>query len=171
MPKRKASKSKEGLKEYQGNYDKRWEADPYIFAGIGYMFYNPIANLGGEAFLLREAQTEGTAYRKWTFTVPLGVGMKFKVNEFSNINVDISYHLTFTDYLDDVSTTYATEFPNSTAELLSDRKDEIGVINPKFYDQIQHGSRRGDPSKKDSFLLLSFKFEFFIPPELGEFNP
>ncbi len=154
------------IKRYRGDYYKRWVFDPYIFCGIGYMFYNPTASLGNETFSLRKAQTEGLVYKKWALTVPAGMGAKFKVNEFLNFNIEFSYHFTFTDYLDDVSATYATEFPNTTAELLSDRKDEISVVNPAFYDQIVPGSRRGDTSKKDGFMLVSIKAEIFLPPGL-----
>ena len=154
------------LKRYQGDYHRRWISDPYLFTGVGYLFYNPTATLGNEKYPLREAQTEGVAYKKWVTTLPVGIGWKFKVNEFSNINLEVSYHFTFTDYLDDVSNTYATEFPNSTAELLSDRKDEIGVVSPELYDQIVPGSMRGNPDNNDSFLLIGLRLELFIPPEL-----
>jgi len=154
------------LKPYRGDYHRRWVFDPYAVAGIGYLQYNPAARLGNERFLLRDAQTEGSNYKKWAFTVALGFGAKFRVNEFLNVNAEILYHLAFTDYLDDVSTIYASEFNSSTAEFLSDRKDEIGVINEGFYDQIQPGARRGDSSNNDSFLLLGIKAEVFIPPGL-----
>lgn len=154
------------LKPYQGDYYKRWNFDPFLFTGVGYMKYNPTAELGGERYLLREAQTEGVQYNKWVTTIPVGIGAKFKVNEFLNVNAEISYHFTFTDYLDDVSNTYAQEFPNSTAELLSDRKDEIGVTNPEYYDQIQPGSQRGNPDNNDSFLQISIRAEIFLPPDL-----
>ncbi len=154
------------LKPYQGDYYKRWNFDPFLFTGVGYMKYNPTAELGGERYLLREAQTEGVQYKKWVTTVPVGVGAKFKVNEFLNVNAEVSYHFTFTDYLDDVSNTYAREFTNSTAELLSDRKDEIGVTNPEYYDQIQPGSQRGNPDNNDSFLQISLRAEIFLPPDL-----
>lgn len=154
------------LKPYRGDYYKRWVFDPYLVAGIGYLKYNPAARLGGERFLLREAQTEGVDYKKWAFTIPFGAGAKFKVSEFLNVNFEVLYHLTRTDYLDDVSSAYATEFSNSISEFLSDRKDEIGVINPEFYDQIQPGARRGDTSNKDKFLLICLKAEIFIPPGL-----
>lgn len=154
------------LKPYQGDYYKRWAFDPFIFSGIGYMKFNPTAELGGETYLLREARTEGVEYKKWVATIPVGIGAKFKANEFLNINLEVSYHFTFTDYLDDVSSTYAFEFANSTAELLSDRKEEVGVVNPEFYDQIQPGAVRGNPDNNDSFLQISIKAEIFLPPDL-----
>lgn len=154
------------LKPYQGDYYKRWSFDPFVFTGVGYMRFNPTADLGGETYLLREAQTEGVEYKKWVTTIPVGIGAKFKANEFLNVNLEISYHFAFTDYLDDVSNTYATEFTNSTAELLSDRKEEAGVVNPEFYDQIQPGAIRGNPDTNDSFLQISIKAEIFLPHNL-----
>lgn len=161
------------FKKYKGDFHKRWSAEPYVFTGAGYMFYNPTAELGGETFSLREAQTEGVAYDNWALNVPAGVGLKFRVNEFTNLNFEVSYNYTLTDRLDDVSENYATEFVNETAELLSDRKDEIGVVDQTFYDQIIPGAARGDSSTKDSFLLISLKIELFIPPELfsGKSSP
>ena len=154
------------LKPYRGDYHKRWVFDPYLVSGIGYLQYNPAARLANERFLLREAQTEGTTYSKWAFTIPMGFGAKFRVNEFMNVNAEILYHVAFTDYLDDVSTNYASEFGSTTAAFLADRKDEVGVINEVFYDQIQPGSRRGDSSRNDSFLIIGIKAEVFIPPGL-----
>ncbi len=152
------------LKPYRGDYHKRWVFDPYFTTGIGYLQYNPAADFNNERFLLREAQTEGVSYSKWAFTVPLGVGAKFRINEFLNVNFEVLYHLAFTDYLDDVSSNYGTDFDNSIAEFLADRKDEVGVLNTTFYDQIQPGARRGDSSDNDQFLLISIKAELFIPP-------
>lgn len=154
------------LKSYRGDYHKRWMFDPYLVGGVGYLNYHPATTFGGERFLLREAKTEGTSYSKWVLNVPLGVGAKFRINEFLNINAEVLYHITFTDYLDDVSGTYATEFSSSTAEFLSDRKDEAGVLNPTHYDLIGPGATRGNPDDNDSFLLVSIKAEIFIPPGL-----
>lgn len=154
------------LKKYSGDFYKRANVDPYITAGIGYMYYNPTADLGGQTYSLRELETEEFTYNKWVVTVPMGAGIKFKVNDFFNFNVEASYILAFSDYLDDVSTTYGSSFSSLTAELLSDRKDEIGVVNEEYYDQIQPGAKRGEAANNDSLLLLSFKAEFYLPHTL-----
>ncbi|WP_462248561.1 DUF6089 family protein [Ekhidna sp.] len=154
------------LRPYQGDYFKRWSFDPFVFTGVGYMKFDPTAELGGETYSLREALTEGIEYKTWVTTIPVGIGAKFKANEFLNVNLEFSYHFTFTDHIDDVSTTYATEFANATSRLLSDRKEEVGVVNPDFYDQIQPGTRRGNPDNNDSFLQITLRAELFIPPNL-----
>ena len=154
------------IKSYNGAYHSRRALDLYLVGGIGYLKYNPTAEFAGERFLLRKAQTEGFSYKKWTFTIPIGAGVKFRINEFLNVNVEMLYHKTFTDYLDDVSSIYGTDFLTSTAEFLSDRKNEIGVVNPDFYDQIVPGAKRGDPATKDAFLMVRFNLEMFLPPNL-----
>ncbi|MFK7953439.1 MAG: DUF6089 family protein [Ekhidna sp.] len=154
------------LKKYQGDYYRRWIFDPYIMTGVGFLNFTPTADLNDETFLLREAQTEGVDYKKWAVTIPAGIGAKFKINDFTNVNFEIAYNFTFTDYLDDVSKNYATEFSNSVSEFLSNRKDEIGVVNPEIYDAMVAGSQRGDSSNRDGYLLISIKAEFFIPPNL-----
>jgi hypothetical protein len=154
------------LKPYQGDYYRRWIFDPYLVSGVGYLHYSPTAELAGERYSLREAKTEGEEYKKWAITVPIGIGAKFRINEFANVNLEIAYNYALTDRLDDVSENFGTEFSSSTAELLSNRKDEIGVVNPDFYDQMIPGSRRGNSSNKDGYLLISIKAEFFIPPSL-----
>ena len=153
------------FRRYSGDYHQRWLIDPYIFMGTGYFYYRPTADLAGETFLLRKVKTEGISYKSWSLSVPLGVGIKFKINEFFNVITEISYNFTFTDYLDDVSGQYPTEFSNTTAELLSNRKDEIGIIEPQIYDQLVPGAKRGDPSANDHFLIVSLKMELFIPAQ------
>ncbi len=154
------------IKPYSGDYYKRWIFDPYLIGGVGYLQYNPATIFGNERFLLREAKTEGVDYRKWCLTIPFGIGAKWKISEFLNVNTEILYHLAFTDYLDDVSNAYATDFETATSALLSDRKNEVGVLNDVFYDEIKPGSERGNPSTNDSFLLINIKAEIFIPSNL-----
>lgn len=154
------------FKSYRGNYSRRWFFDPYLFSGVGYLYYYPTADLAGETFSLREVRTEGVSYRKWTLTIPMGVGVKFRINSLSNVQFEVSYHSTFSDYLDDVSGIYPHAYESGTAALLSDRKDEVGVIDTEFYDRIVPGSPRGDPSDEDRFLLLNLRLEWFIPADL-----
>ncbi|MEM6641670.1 MAG: DUF6089 family protein [Bacteroidota bacterium] len=158
------------FKEYRGDYHRRWIFDPYLISGVGFLRYNPAAQFSNQRFLLREARTEGRTYKKWAVTVPAGFGAKFRINEFVNLSAEILYHFAFTDFIDDVSTVYGSEFASSTAEFLSDRKEEVGIITPEFYDQIQPGAKRGDASNNDAFLLLSLKAEVFIPQGLFSGN-
>ena len=66
--------------------------------------------------------------------IPLGMGYKYNLNPKMNIGIEAVYNFTTTDYLDDVSKTYAgiNNFPTlpdgspSVAALLQDRSYETG---------------------------------------------
>ncbi|MFT7197222.1 MAG: hypothetical protein ACI83W_001591, partial [Marinoscillum sp.] len=96
----------------------------------------------------------------------VGAGPKWKINPFVNLATEITYRFTFTDYLDDVSGNYPASYPDITTELLSNRKDEIPVVNQAAYDLLTNGNPRGDSSNKDAYLFLNFKVEFYLPPGL-----
>ena len=106
---------------------------PFVFAGVSLYHYNPKAESdAGEWVELQPLGTEGqgtTAFptrKKYSLTqlsIPFGGGMKIAVNENFNIIFEYGLRKAFTDYLDDVSTTYAgipADFDPITIEL-SDR--------------------------------------------------
>ena len=114
---------------------------PFIYSGISLFNFNPQAeNSNGQWVDLQPLGTEGqgtTAYpdrKKYARTqiaIPLGGGIKYTLNDRLNIMVSFSGRKAFTDYLDDVSTTYPgipTEFGASNIEMsdptYSHAKDE-----------------------------------------------
>ena len=103
---------------------------PYIFSGISIYNFNPQAeNSNGQWVDLQPLGTEGqgtTAYperKKYPRTqvsIPLGGGIKYTLNNRLNIILSFSARKSFTDYLDDVSTTYPgipTEFDGASIEM------------------------------------------------------
>lgn len=99
---------------------------PYIFAGVGYLKFDPYGDLkdkNGMAYnylsngtivdtagaiiqrdytyetLLKDSVTN---YSRGTLTVPIGVGFKLKISEKIDINLGASYYITFSDYIDNV---------------------------------------------------------------------
>lgn len=154
------------LKKYKGDYYKRWKVDPYLLAGIGTTFISPQATLQGQTYNLYELKTEDTNYSRFTLIIPVGVGLKWRVTPFINFITEINYRFTFSDYLDDVSGDFPAEYPDITPELLSNRKDEIEIVNEEAYTALTSGNPRGNSSKKDAYLFLNLKLEFFLPPSL-----
>ena len=64
---------------------------------------------------------------------PIGIGIKYSINQSLNLSFEIAHRFTTTDYIDDVSTTYIgiDKFPSpngqpSLAYLLQDRSYETG---------------------------------------------
>ena len=94
--------------------------------------------------------------------IPLGVGVKYALNDKMNIGFELSYRFTGTDYLDDVSKTYvgADKFPSlpdgspSVAQLLQDRSYETGDIIGI------EGRQRGLPNQKDQYHYRGSNFFF-----------
>ena len=131
----------------------------YLFAGLGFTWYSPTAELGGKRYTLRSLKTEGVKYAPFTAVIPFGAGVKFMVSPYFNIVLEGGYRLAFTDYLDDVSTVHIDQssFTDSIAAALSDRGPEIG------FDVKAAGAKRGSPEQNDGYFILNVKVEYFIP--------
>ena len=146
---------------------------PFIYTGVSLFNFNPQAENGnGEWVDLQELGTEGQGtttfpdrdkYSLIQFAIPMGGGVKIAVNESFNIILEYGARKTFTDYLDDVSTTYpgtgknvggGPSYPIEMSQLAQALSDPRGThIN---------GVQRGNPNnKKDWYsfagITLSFK--------------
>lgn len=144
---------------------------PYVTLGAGIFSYDPFAYLNGEKVFLRQLGTEGQGsslypdrkqYSSMGISFPVGVGIKYSLNERFNIGFELLHRFTNTDYLDDVSKTYVdpSVFPTnadgtpSAASLLSDRSYELGepIGLP--------GRQRGNSRQKDQFVTAMFHLTF-----------
>lgn len=102
---------------------------PYLFAGATFFTFKT-ATIDGTA--LRPLGTEGqnvgfdgrSPYNQYSFAFPFGFGFKYSLTERIGLAVDWGLRKTFTDYLDDVSTTYFFDAPSVNSpdgsQLLSD---------------------------------------------------
>jgi hypothetical protein len=154
------------LNPYAGKYFKRKATDLFLTAGIGATKYTPMAHLDGETFDLRKYETEGKTYSNYALVVPVGIGLKFKLNEFLNIITEAGYRIAFTDRLDDVSAQYGGPYTDNIAAALTNRKSEIGVINQEAYDKMIPNGQRGDLRSKDQYYFASVKLEVYLPSDL-----
>ena len=144
---------------------------PYVSLGIGIFSYNPYTYLNGTKVYLRPLGTEGQGsplypnrkqYGTTALCIPFGLGVKYALNEKMNLFAEVTYRFTNTDYIDDVSTTYAPDaYPAVGANgnpttwfLLQDRSYETGtVIGIK-------GRQRGTSLKNDSYVSLQVGVSF-----------
>lgn len=147
---------------------------PYITLGVGIFSYDPYAYLNEKKEFLRPLGTEGQTfgyqgkkeYSTMSLCIPFGVGIKYNLTEKINFTMEICHRFTNTDYLDDVSTTYAgiDKFPPgangqpSIAALLQDRSYEI---DPDNIIGIE-GRQRGWSKQKDQYIILEFGLSFNI---------
>ncbi len=150
---------------------------PYVTLGVGAFNYDPYAYLGGTKYFLRPLGTEGQgsaaypgrkAYSAVAFCMPLGMGIKYNISPNLNFSFEVAYRFTTTDYIDDVSTTYAPDAyaqtlppPTSTPTawyLLQDRSYETG-------DGVRIGTKgrqRGFSSQKDAYVIAEVGLAFTL---------
>jgi hypothetical protein len=148
---------------YETGNDKM-KYTPYIFGGIGLFFFNPTDIISGNN--LRDYGTEGqknikgrNLYSLRGVSIPFGVGFKYSLTEKIGLGVEWGMRKTFTDYIDDVSTTYHLD-----AETSNDP-------NLKFSDPTSShkpGQERGNPNTNDwyNFFGLSVTYKFKVKKEI-----
>lgn len=140
-------------------FDRRPVVNGYGFAGLGFLYTNPTADYLGVKYALQPLQTEGQSYSRFNVVVPFGLGARIRAADFINIVIEGGYRITFTDYLDDVSTVHQDkgQWEDPIRVALSDRRPEIG-LSP-----AEPGQIRGDPTDKDGYFLFSVKAEYYLP--------
>lgn len=140
---------------------------PYIFAGLSAYKYNPKTDLDGTTYNLAEYGTEGqdigSEYTLFQLGVAYGGGLKWDLNYFWSMNVELSGRFLFNDYLDDVSGVYPD--PNVIQIVrgqigadLSDRSDPDapgGQIG-------QTGVQRGNSKNNDSYNFLTVGIAYYF---------
>ncbi len=90
---------------------------PYVFAGVAIYHFNPYTyDTSGSKVYLKPLSTEGEGfvagrnnYNLTQFAVPIGAGVKLSLTDKINVGLEVGIRKLFTDYLDDVSTTYVDQ--------------------------------------------------------------
>lgn len=129
---------------------------PYLYGGLSIFRFNPKAELNGTTYELQPLGTEGQdlggEYGRISAGLTIGGGLKWDINYDWSFNVELSYHSTRTDYLDDVSTTY----PNFTSLGNQRGQTAVDLSNRALVDGIGvPGRQRGDSTSKDKYVFFS----------------
>jgi hypothetical protein len=158
--------------------DRSWNKlklhiSPYIGAGIGLFAFNPRAMTNnGREVELQPLGTEGQGlagyeqkYNLIQLVVPVNMGVRLtpKSRKYS-FSLDFNYNYTFTDYLDDVSTTYANPNDLRTAYQTSNLSlyNLLGEMNDRRPAAYQQPDKRGNKENNDFFMTGQVKFSYFI---------
>lgn len=136
---------------------------PYVFVGIGDLFFDPRADYKGNAYSLSSYKTEGQgeSYATSTIVIPYGGGVKYRMSEQFNVFTQVGFRVPLTDYLDDVSGNYPDKslWGNTPGAIirsaLSDRSGEQNGI----YLGVP-GTQRGDYRKRDSYMFASIGISY-----------
>lgn len=147
---------------------------PYVVLGFNVFRYNPKANYEGVWIPLQPLGTEGQGsaafperekYNLTEFSIPMGFGMRYTVNDYFSISADLTQRWTFTDYLDDVSKTYVPQDillsqPNGEmAANLAYRGGELG-----FDRDLSAEGQRGNAKENDWYVITNITFIFKFAP-------
>ncbi|MDQ6757814.1 MAG: hypothetical protein M3004_12855 [Bacteroidota bacterium] len=157
---------------------------PYGVIGIGMFHFNPQGSLtdanGNKTwYYLHPLRTEGEGmaeypdrkeYALTQYNIPMGVGLKYYLSDRFNISYEFLYRKSFTDYIDDVSTTYID--PNLFDKYLSATDAAIAKqIHDKMYGIVTPGvtryapgTDRGHSKQGDAYFSLLLKFGVRLGP-------
>lgn len=151
---------------------------PYVFAGVGVFGFNPMAKdtvgnwvdlqpLGTEGQGLPQYPERGNLYSRVQVAIPVGVGFKYLLSDRFTLGLEVGFRPTFTDYLDDVSTTYV-----DYNTLLSERGQRSvdfawrgGEVHGGTYPQ--DGAPRGSAKRKDWYAFTGITFLYRLGGSSG----
>jgi len=161
------------LAEYTFFDITRTKFSPFVFGGIAWFHYDPYAfDSVGQKIFLEPLSTAGEGlpeypgqkpYNLNQFAIPFGGGIKFRVSENVVLAYEIGFRKTFTDYLDDVSTSYVDQaiLQNAKGVLATEmayRGNELkgGAPYPPS------GTKRGSPKYKDWYYYTGIRVSIAI---------
>ena len=156
-----------------GNILYTWT--PFVYAGVSLFHFNPQAeNKNGEWVDLQELGTEGQGtsttfngntrkeYSLTQVAIPMGGGVKIAVTPSFNIILEYGIRKTFTDYLDDVSTTFVGSSPGpSSIDYPTEMSEEAELMSDPTGTHNKLDQRGATNNNKDWYsfagITLSFK--------------
>lgn len=133
----------------------------YFFAGIAGFWFNPKGkDQTGAWQSLQPIGTEGQnvspvreKYHRLQVAIPYGVGFKYGLDRKWSIGLEFGVRKTFTDYIDDVSTTY---YDNDLIKAAGG--DQAAFLadpsNGDNHGWTIGGQQRGDPKDKDAYMFM-----------------
>jgi hypothetical protein len=152
-----------------------WSFKTYAYTGAGLFYNNPKQFYDYRWVALQPLQTEGAAnkYSRIQACVPIGVGAYFTHRNNARIGIDIGWRFAFTDYIDDISSTYASDKDlgndplriavanRTTPEIIEGLVIPEGQTRPNI-ESFSAGEKRGNPKNRDSYFVAQISASFFI---------
>ncbi len=147
---------------------------PYGVVGLGVFHFNPqgLDPATGQWVNLQPLHLEGQGstkypdrknYSLWQPNIPLGVGVKYWASDNLSLGLEIIYRKTFTDYIDDVSTTYVgnafydanlSPAQAAVAKRMADKSNNGAGGAPGYG---QPNDKRGTAQNKDAYYTVGIK--------------
>ena len=137
---------------------------PYVYVGIQGFKFNPMAYYQGQWYELQPLHTEGkaNAYNLMQISIPFGFGFKYRITNKISVAAEFGISKTFTDYLDDVSTTYQTYVAQEreNGKLSADISYRTDETPDRELSKPKAGQLRGSPKYNDFYLSNMFSFRY-----------
>lgn len=143
--------------EYKIGDDKH-QFTPFLFLGISVFNFNPKASYGNQWVALQPLKTEGQGkgYMRTQIAIPFGAGFKMNLAKRIGLVIEWGMRKTFTDYLDDVSTTYA-----NPADLAANGPASVALADRSLGATGDNtGRQRGNPRNKDWYCFTGLTLTF-----------
>jgi hypothetical protein len=159
------------LYRLRGVRGKSWfRFEVYAFGGFGGIWFDPKGERNGSWHRLAPLNTEGQGlpggpsdYSGFTAVLPYGIGIRrnlgggARARHFGqwSISLELSMRKTFSDYIDDVSTSYYNDggsfaIAEANGEAAGYFHDPSGAYANGGFSEVQ---QRGDPSDNDAYMM------------------
>jgi len=135
---------------------------PYVLGGVGVFHFNPFTTDDqGKKVFLRPLSTEGEGLKeypdrkKYALTqmcIPVGLGWRMLLKQKWILSIEFGYRITFTDYLDDVSTSYV-----NLSVLAQEKGAEAAALSYRGKGPLTAADIRGNPANKDVYYFGGLK--------------
>ncbi len=163
----------------------------YLFIGVGGFYFNPkakytgpktltiygktydMSSYEGKWYALRDLHTEGEGivatrpnYSQFQPCVPVGIGFKYAIKKNLSIGLEYGVYKTFTDYIDDVSTSYfdprylVNHYGPLAWWFANPHKSDWGGFN---WTTTSPNTQRGNPRELDSYMFAFVSLYYTIP--------
>jgi hypothetical protein len=140
---------------------------PFIFAGLAYFHTNPQNRLNDTWYDLQPLGTEGqgttaggSSYSLNQFCIPFGAGLKFALSNKLDLQMEWGLRRTYTDYIDDVSGTYADN------AVLSEEAGPLSAVladpSPLRVSGYNTGRARGDSQTHDWYQYTGITLSLLL---------
>ena len=149
---------------------------PYFLVGIGNYKFNPKGSYFDKIendFVwtpLQPLSTEGQGFAEYSdrkpyklsqINVPFGVGVTYKTGKNTTLSVEYISRILFTDYLDDVSTSYIDPSVYEKYFVGDKLEQALGTTNKSIVvdnkNPFKTGDMRGNAKNNDTYFSLQVK--------------
>ncbi len=143
---------------------------PFVFAGLAVFHYNPYTTYNNKKYYLQPLSTEGQGtsaypdrhpYLLTQVSIPVASGMKIALFQRWVISAEIGVRKTFTDYLDDVSKTYADPTVLATEKGVA----TVALADPTPFQSSlswHPGYIRGNPRNEDWYVYSNISVTYIF---------